>query len=172
VAHVFVICVYDYRNILKEVSNLTQTIQYESPAAVGRKYRINELMKLIQTERLNKSESEIIALYQMQTGLRREIVKSYLKLIYASGLYEEPGYLTNKILTKDELVPIHKEWKHKHNVEATVRELLEERYHQPYIDNVLRATHPNLEADVRAEAEKIVATLEADEETSQESMAV
>jgi len=152
-------CVYAYKNFKQRFKKLTQVVQHDSPAALGRKARIEELLKLILTERLNKSEQQIIALYMLKTGLRSEIVKSYLRLIYASALYVQPDYLTDKILTEQERIPLQNAWQREHDIQDTIREILHERYHVYYIDKVLEAQYPGIKENVRKEAEKIVDSL-------------
>jgi len=70
-------------------------LQLVAPAQLGRKQRIEELRMFVEANRKSKNEKQIIALYSLNTGLRPNVVKGYLRLFYEAGFYIKPKYLTN-----------------------------------------------------------------------------
>ena len=52
------------------------------PAIEGRKARIKAFREFVEANRKVKTESQIMALYSIESGLRTELLKSYPKLFY------------------------------------------------------------------------------------------
>ena len=66
-----------------------KSIQVECSATLGRKKRIEAFKAFVASNRKQKNVKELIALYALESGLRRKVVEEYLQLLLDSGLYKK-----------------------------------------------------------------------------------
>ena len=68
---------------------LTEIVKLKGSPIQRRQARVEAFKIFIASNRKQKSIRELIALYALESGLRRKVVEEYLQLLLDSGLYKK-----------------------------------------------------------------------------------
>ena len=68
---------------------LTEIVKLKGSPIQRRQERIEAFKAFVASHRKQKSIRELIALYALESGLRRKVVEEYLQLLLDSGLYKK-----------------------------------------------------------------------------------
>ena len=68
---------------------MSETVQLKGSPIQRRHARVEAFKRFVASNRKLKSIRELIALYALESGLRRKVVEEYLKLLLDSGFYKK-----------------------------------------------------------------------------------
>lgn len=70
---------------------MTEKVQVECPAILGRRERMNTFKQYIETNRKDKPTTKIIALYSLETGLSVNVLKRYVQTFKDAQIFRSYG---------------------------------------------------------------------------------
>lgn len=109
---------------------MKETVQLVPPALAGRKQRIQDFKQFIEANRKDKSPTQLVALYSLQTGISKRTVDGYLKLFIEAKVYVTPWLLRPKrVLTPGEYEKARAEHSRKQEEARKRREAEANRLH-------------------------------------------
>lgn len=106
------------------MTNLSETVQLKGSPIQRRMQRIEEFKRFVVSNRESKKVKTLIALFSLESGLRKKVVLEYLRLLLDGGFYKE---WRGKLLTPKEYDQAIKEWQKEREKEEEARRLRREK---------------------------------------------